>query len=123
MAKKKQPTKTADEVILHVLLYEFGFDVPVEIERKIKRRLRYYRLGPYQQTRIDLLRRFKDEVQDEIGLFDRSRYHLGNHTGYAAMEDFDFERLTQDLSAAYPEIPLAEIAAFLPGAIYLYYMR
>jgi hypothetical protein len=39
------------------------------------------------------------------------------------MEDFDVERLTQDLSASFPDVPREEIARFVPAAIYVYYLR
>src|SRR3954451_3914073 len=95
VATKKQPTKTADAVILEVLAYEFDFHPRARAEGKIRRRLRYYDLGPYKQERVDLLRRLKDEAQTEIHRRERSRYFVGRHGEYAAMEDFDRERLKQ----------------------------
>jgi hypothetical protein len=123
MTPRKRPTKTADAVVLAVLAYEFWFDDRAEAEAKIRRRLRSRGLGPYQQARVDLLRRLKDEVQGEIHRRERSRYFVGRHGEYAATEDLDAERLTGDLSAAYPNVPREEIAAFVPVAIYLYYLR
>jgi hypothetical protein len=123
VAVKKRPTKTADAVILDVLVYEFGFDDRIEAEGKIRRRLRYYHLGPYQQVRVDRLRRLKDEIQEEVHRHERSGYFVGRHGEYAAMEDFDVERLTQDLSASYPDVPREEIAGFVSAAIYVYYLR
>ena len=123
MTAKQRATRTSDSVILDVLAYEVGFDDPREAEGKIRRRLRNHGLGPYQQSRVDLLRRFKNEIQGEIHRNKRSRYYVGSHGVYAAMEDFDVERLTQDLSASYPDLPREEIAAFVPRAIYYYFLR
>jgi hypothetical protein len=124
MAIRQRRTKTADAVCLDVLAYEFESDDRTEAEKKIKRRLRYHGVGPYRQTRVDLLRRLKDEVRGEIERYERSRYFAGFHGGgYAAMEDFDIERMTRDLSASYPDVARDEIAAFVPSAVYLYYMR
>jgi hypothetical protein len=123
VAKKKPTTKSADAVILDVLGYEFAFNDPAESERKIRRRLRYHGCGPYRQERVNLLRRFKDQVQHEIHNGRESRYYVGSTGRYAAMEDFDVERLIRDLAASYPDIPAAEVAAFVPFAVYLYYMR
>lgn len=123
MATKKRTTKSADAVIIDVLGYEFAFDDRAEAERKIRRRLRYHSLGPYRQERVDLLRRFKDELQDEIHRGSRSRYFVASHGKYAAMEDFDIERLIRDLSESYPDVPQEEIQAFVPFAVYLYYLR
>ena len=123
MAAKKRTTKSADAVILDVLGYEFPFDDRAEAERKIRRRLRYHGLRPYRQDRVDLLRRFKDEIQNEVHRGARSRYFAGRHGRYAAMENFDSERMVEDFSQSYPDVPREEIKAFVPFAIYLYYLR
>ena len=123
MTAKKRTTKSADAVILDVLGYEFPFHDRTEAERKVKRRLRYHGLGPYRQERVDLLRRFKDAIQSEIHRGARSRYFAGSHGRYAAMEDFDFERMIEDFSQSYPDVPHKEIKRFLPCAVYLYYLR
>ena len=124
MASRQRPTKTADTVALDVLAYEFGATDRAEAEKHIKRRLRYHGVGPYQPLRIELLRRLKDEVRGEISRYDRSRYFTGYHgDGYAAMEDFDTERMTRELSASYPDVGRDEIAAFVTFAVYLYYLR
>jgi hypothetical protein len=39
------------------------------------------------------------------------------------MEDFDFERMIEDFSQSYPDVPHEEITRFLPYAVYLYYLR
>ena len=123
MATKKRPSKSADAVVLDVLAYEFAFDEHVEAERKIRRRLRYHGLGPYQQARVDLLRRLKDEIQSKIHRGRESRFFAGSHGKYAAPEDFDTERLIRDLSESYPDVPREEFKAFVPFAVYLYYLR
>jgi hypothetical protein len=110
-------------VILDVLGYEFPFDDGSEAERKIRRRLRYHDLGPYRQERVDLLRRFKDALQSEIHRGASSRYFAGTHGRYAALEDFDSERMVEDFSRSYPHVPHEEIKAFVPVAIYLYHLR
>jgi hypothetical protein len=123
MTAKKRATKSADAVILDVLGYEFPFDDRTEAERKMKRRLRYHGLGPYQQGRVNLLRRLKDEIQCEVHRGVRSRYFTASRRRYAAREDFDIERMIEDFSQLYPDVPHEEIKAFLPFAIYLYYLR
>lgn len=110
-------------MILDVLAYEFADDEPSDAERKIRRRLRYHRLGPYRQERVDRLRRFKDEVQSEIQRGHRSSYFISSHGPYAAMEDFDVERMIGDLAASYPDISREQVAAFVRFAVYLYYLR
>jgi hypothetical protein len=122
-ARKRRTGKSADEVILDVLVWECASDDPKEAERKIRRRLRHYGLGPYQQERVDLLRRLKNETYSEIRHEDQSRYFAGRHGEHTAMEDFDVVRLIGDLTASYPDVPREEIKAFIPWAIYLYYLR
>ena len=62
MRTQTNPESTYESEVLDVLAYEFGFSNRAEIEEKIKRKLREKNLGPYDQKRIDILRRFKDEV-------------------------------------------------------------
>jgi hypothetical protein len=54
-ARKRRTGKSADEVILDVLVWERASDDPKEAKRKIRRRLRYYGLGPYPREHMDLL--------------------------------------------------------------------
>ncbi|MGL6074592.1 MAG: hypothetical protein ACRC8S_10570 [Fimbriiglobus sp.] len=124
MASPKRTDKTVDEVALQVLAYEFPRDDHREAETKIKRRLRYYDLGPYSQERIEMLRRFKNEVQAEISLFHRSKYYVRTQKdGYAKMEDFDTDRMASEYGVAYPEVRPYDVAAFISLAVFLYWMR
>lgn len=68
--------KTSANVILAVLVYEFRSDEHKVSEAKIKKRLRYHKLGPYKQEEVDLLRQFKDALQNEIGRGHRSNYYV-----------------------------------------------
>jgi hypothetical protein len=122
VAKQRKP-ETAAEVILGVLAYEFDFDDPREAETKIKKRLRYYKLGPYTQAEVDLLRRLKDALQKEIGKYGESKYYVGPHGEYSATEDFDTRRMIADYNAMFPEVRPAEIDWFVRFAVYCYYLR
>ena len=59
---------TYEFVVLCDLHGEFSFSKKEESEAKIKQHLKRKKLGAYDQQRVDMLRRFKDEVQREIGL-------------------------------------------------------
>lgn len=115
--------RTADGVMLDALAYEFASDDAAETGRKIERRLRAYGLGPYQQERVDLLRRLKNDVQDELHRRSESAYFAGSHGTFSALEDFDTRRLTRDVARSYPTVPRAEVERFIPFAVYLYYLR
>jgi hypothetical protein len=126
VAKKtqKRPTlRSADEAILDVLVWEFPFGDPKEEERKIRRRLRYHDIGPYQLERVDLLRRLVNETCREIRCEGQSRYFAGQRGEQSAVEDFDIDRLIGELSASYPDVPRDAIERFVPWAIYLHYLR
>jgi hypothetical protein len=115
--------KTADRIALDVLAHEFDADDRAEAERQIKRRLRYHGQGPYRSERVDLVRSLKDRIQVEINRGQQSRYYVGSHGRYAVMQDFDVPRLIRDLTNAFVQVPEAEIRAFVPFAISLYYLR
>ena len=121
--KKKKRETTSDSVILKKLAFEFDFSDHTDTERKIKQGLRYHKCGPYDQDRVDLLRSLKDRLQQEIHKSGRSQYYLQSTGKYAAMEDFDVDRMINDCRADSPAVPAAEIEWFVPYAIYLYYLR
>jgi hypothetical protein len=122
MAKQSKPA-TAAEVILGVLVYEFDIKRREETDAKIKKRLRYYKLGPYVQSEVDLLRRLKELLLAEIGRYQQSKYYVGTHGYYAAIEDFDVPRMISECHAMFPEIALTEIEWFVRFAVATYYAR
>jgi hypothetical protein len=122
MTKQRKP-ETAAEVILGVLVYEFEYSDRGEAETKIKKRLRYYKLGPYNQEEVDLLRRLKDSLQAEIRGYQQSKFYVGVHGKYAAIEDFDVARMISEYRAMFPEVRPAEFEWFVRFAIFTYYAR
>ncbi len=112
-----------EEAVLWILVYEFPFDDKRETEAKIDRKLRAKKIGKYHQQRIDLLRRFKDDVQAEISKGRESKYCTNPHGEFADMKDFDRDRMSRELAAAFPAIHEQSISQFVEYAIYLYYLR
>ena len=115
--------ETTDAAVLSVLLYEFPTSDKVEVERTIRRRLRSQGFDQCEQERVQRLREFKDQVQEEFLRQERSRYCLGPHGEWASLADFDLDRMLIDFSAAYSDIGRGEIAWFLGFAAYVYYQR
>jgi len=122
MTKIKEPPTYEGEV-LGVLAFEFSFSDQAESERKIKRRIRDKNLGSYDQTRINTLRSFKDDIQQELSKFQRSKFYTQPHGKYADMQDWDLDALKQYMKAIHPDVPEIAINGFLPYAVFLYYLR
>jgi hypothetical protein len=57
---KEEFENTYEFVCFGDLAYEFDLSNTKEAESKIKRRLKYYQLGAYEQNRVDYLRRLKN---------------------------------------------------------------
>src|SRR5262245_45677939 len=102
--KAKQPP-TFESEALSVLVYEFPFSEKTEAERKIKQRLRRKKLGTYDAERIEILRQFKNELQQEIGKYKESRFFTEFHGKYSEMRDFDIPRFIAEMSERFPQIP------------------
>lgn len=115
--------RTADDIILAVLAFEFGPADEAAAERRIKRRLRYHGLGPHRPERTALLRRLTAAILAETALARRSRYFVGPHGPTAAPTDFDVPRMVHAFAAAFPDVSEAAIASYLPFAIYQHYLR
>ena len=142
MATKSPKTYTYESIVLNALHGEFSFSKKEEAEAEIKRKLKRYKAGAYDQQRVDLMRRFKNELQWEIGLRPlpelsihrelgsrephykprESRYYVGRHGRYGDYTDFDMPKMTTDMIAHYPQIPAKEIEWFVRFAVGTYYL-
>jgi hypothetical protein len=121
--KKTKIPPTYEGEALAVLAYEFDVAEQAESDRKIKRRLRDKHLGPYDQGRIDALRKFKNDVREELGKSTESKFWIGAHKPFRDMRDWDFDALLSHMQERHPGMPKDAIDSFLPYAIYLYYLR
>src|SRR5919198_956397 len=101
MPKQTEP-ETYDFELFKILAEEFDFDDKADAERAIKRKLRRSKLGEYRQDRVDLLRSLKNELQNEVSLRERSKYHVGSPEPRALPTDFDYERMVADYLRKYP---------------------
>jgi hypothetical protein len=125
---KNKTAPTYDGEALGVLAYEFPFSDKAEAEDKIRKRLKRKKLGDFDPDRILLLRRFKDQVQMEVGKQAGSSYYRGPADDkvrlqkYVELNDFDVPRLTADMIAAYPGIAGQEIEWFVRFAVSIYHM-
>ena len=66
--------QTYDFICFTDLAYEFDFSEKKEIEKKIKRRLKYYNLGDYKQDRVEYIRQLKNDLYSEISKTTKSKY-------------------------------------------------
>jgi len=114
---------TYDLVCFTDLAYEFDFSDKKEAEKKIKRRLKYYKLGDYSQERVEYIRDLKNELYKEISLQTKSRYFSKSKSNFADIADFNFEKMTVDYLNRYDKISKSDMKGILNFAIYLYHMR
>lgn len=77
---------TYDFVCFCDLVYEFDEDESIKTEKKIRRRLKYYKLEPYKQERVNYIRQLKNELYSEISKYDKSIYFTEDHGKYAQPE-------------------------------------
>jgi len=122
MAETTKPT-TYEDAVLTIMAREFSSTDIKETEAKIKRKLRAKKIGEYDHQRVDRLRRLKDAVETEISKCHESNYYSKLAGEFADMKDFDTLRMTEDLAAAFPEVPKQSIHEFVEYFIYLHYIR
>ena len=115
--------QTYDFICFSSLLYELSDSESVITEKKIKRLLRYYGLGPYQQERIDLIRAIKEDLRKEFSLRAKSQYFVDSENELDEMEDFELDKMKSDYLKKYKSISDTDMMEFLKSAIYLYYLR
>ncbi|MEO9020692.1 MAG: hypothetical protein ABI237_13735 [Ginsengibacter sp.] len=112
---------TYDFICFTNLAYEFDFAEKNEIEKKIKRRLKYYKIGDYNQDRIDYLRQLKNDLFPKISSGTKSKYFNKSKSNYADLSDFD--RMTSDYVNKYDKVNETEMKDLINFAIYLYHIR
>jgi hypothetical protein len=105
------------------LSYEFDIIEKTEIEKKIKRQLKYYKLEEYNQEIVDYIRRIKNDLYSEISLTTKSKYFHKSKSNYADLADFDFEQMVIDYNGKYNKIDKNELVGMINFAIYLFHMR
>ena len=115
--------QTYDFVCFTDLAYEFDFSEKNEIEKKIKRRLKYYKLENYNQDRVDYLRQLKNDLYSEISSGTKSKYFNKSKSNYADLSDFNFDRMTSNYAKKYDKVDEYEMKGLINFAIYLYHMR
>jgi hypothetical protein len=115
--------QTYDFICFTDLAYEFDFSEKKEIERKIKRRLKYHKLGDYDQDRVDYLRQLKNDLYLEISQTTKSKYFHKSKSNYADMADFDTDQMAADYHRKFDHVDKGELMGMIGFAIYLYHMR
>ncbi len=115
--------QTYDFICFSDLAYEFDFSDKKEAEKKIKRRLRYYKLGDYSQNRVEYIRDLKNDLYQEISKQTKSKYFSKSKSNFADLADFKFEKMTADYLEKYDKINESDMKGILNFAIYLYHMR
>jgi hypothetical protein len=114
---------TYDDEVLGSVAYEFTASDLAESERKIKRRLRDKKLGPFDQDRIGRLRALKNDVKRDIDDISKSKFFLGQHGKYVEYGDWDIKGMKNFMEKRHPEVNANTIEYFLPFAILIYYLK
>lgn len=119
----KTSKETYDYICFSDLAYELDYSEPKEIEKKIKRRLKYYNLGEYEQERIDYIRKLKNDLYQEISLESKSKYYKKSASNFTELNDFDIEKMKSDFLKKYNKIDSSDMDRILNFAVYLYHIR
>ncbi|MBL7910962.1 MAG: hypothetical protein JNJ41_07905 [Bacteroidia bacterium] len=122
MAKKTNDA-TYDYSCFMVLAYEYGENKIKDSEKKIKAKLKYNKLGAYDEARVNKLRELKEELSKEIQLQNRSVYFKKSANEFCDMEDFNYKKMADDLSKKYSTIDRKEVDSIVGTAVHLFHCR
>ncbi len=114
---------TYDFICFTELVYEFDFSEKNEIEKKIKRRLKYYKLRDYDQDRVDYIRHLKNDLYSEISSRTKSKYFNKSKSNYSDLSDFNIDRITSHYIKKYDKVDENEMRRIINFAIFSYYLR
>lgn len=116
-------TPTYNFICFTELLNEYASSQKPVVEKKISRRLKYYKLDGYDAMRVGSMRTLKNDLATEITQFSKSTYYRKSEEEYAALADFDITRMVADYCKKYPAIDQPEMRAFIDLALYHFYLR
>ena len=120
---KKTSDATYDYSCFMILAYEYGENKIKDSEKKIKAKLKYNKLGYYDEARVNKLRELTEELSKEIHLNNRSVYYTGQHGEYSEMEDFNYKKMAEDLSKKYFTIESKDLDSIVAMAVHLFHCR
>jgi hypothetical protein len=114
--------ETRNTVIFDSLLRELEGEEQ-KTRTQIKRRLARAKLGPYKQEDVDNVRALHEALMEEVGKYHKSQYYCRAPGQFANIEDFDREKMAEDLGHRYPAIDKSDLRTMVELAVYLYYVR
>lgn len=114
---------TYDFICFSELLYEYAEEESALTIKKIKRRLRYHKLGEYKKGRVDYIRALKNTLCAELSNPYRSAYYKKPPSGIAGLNDFDEAGLKKKYQKIFSRIADEDFYTIIAFAIYWYYLR
>jgi replicative superfamily II helicase len=115
---------TYDLICGTTLVWEFDISEIKETNQKIKRKLKYYKLGDFDPDRVENLRNLKNELKTEIRLYQKSKYYQkSNNSKYSDLADFDTDLMVSDFVEKYDKVSKSDMYGIINYAIYLYYLK
>ncbi len=114
---------TYDYICFTDLIYESDYVTKEMVEKKIKRRLKYHKLGEYNQLRVDTIRKLNSELWAEIKSGSRSTYFHKTDSIYTEIGDFNIEQMVVDFCKRYTKVSSEDMRAIIGFGVYYYYSR
>ncbi|MCB1179788.1 MAG: hypothetical protein KDK36_19580 [Leptospiraceae bacterium] len=111
-------------LIFSKIIYEYDYKLKDKIEIKIKRSLKYYKLRVYDQEKVDYIRKFKNELINEITNYKNSKfYKKSNDSKYSKLDDFNLKKMIEYFGKKYDKISEVDLGSMVYFAIYHCYLR
>ena len=115
--------KSNEQRALDILAYEFRNEEVKENNDKIRRNIGAKVFNSLPENWLKDLRDFKNMVMAEVSKHEKSIYYIENKDKFADMSHFKCEQMIDDYSMKFSKITKNAIEAFIPYAIYIYYLR
>jgi hypothetical protein len=119
----KKEGLTYDLICFSELAHEWDSSRKEEIEKRIRRRLKYYDLDNYNEEKVDYIRVLRNELFEELSLKNKSKYYIETNSHYVGLKDFDVERMKIDYLEKYNRLNVGDLLKILNFAIHVFYLR
>lgn len=111
-------------IVYSELVYEFNDNEIIETDKKIKRKLKYYKKDDFNQQVVNHLRLLRDDLQKEFSNPLQSQYYNKNSQKvFSDPTDYDFQGLLNHYKYKYNDVSEEDIIGIINISLYVYYLR
>lgn len=118
-----EDTKTAESLIFYSFFSPFNFSKINNSEIHLKLEKYDISISEHNVKMVAELWKLYNEIKIEVSKWRNSDFYIGSNKPYAALEDFDYEKMTTYFHEMHPQISRNDMESFVRKSIFQWYQR